>query len=390
MNKEVLKYSTNKFNYIHVDKIESLPMVKLSDPYEFAKFVNESNAKYVCVYEPDPNNENDIGKFFITYNGIIYWIPRNNYNTVYDMIEGMNLGLEDGNDYYLYKEMGFKTLDDFYKFKESGFKSKADYYNGRKLGFLGSFKKLVDDGIAIENPLTEDYYITVYGKEGYQDEYHVSNDGDVYYLAMEKGFRNFEDFYDAMKKEFGEGALYYDALRRGFDDVLDYFDAIEGGFSNAEEYYSALEYGIRKKDSYTLFLKLKKIMKEYNLPTFEEAFLYDIIESLPGNSYITLDAIWDKLTNDERILLTPKEKLELIAKDESDNISLYQKWYSRKFNNKFELMEYILNNEYLMSLLKYDSENDMFIKRGYDPLSSKNKGRVSGILSKIKSIFKKG
>ena len=134
---------------------------------------------------------------------------------------------------------------------------------------------------------------------------------------------------------------------------------------NIEEYNKAKELGIYSKASYDLYLKLKDIMSEYELTTFEEALLYDIIFNVPIGNEITIDEIWDKLKNDSRIKLTPKEKLIVETNNlhKKDKITDYtQKWFSKRFNNKGELKKYIIHNEFIASILKYNIEKGIFEK----------------------------
>jgi hypothetical protein len=362
----LLKLHANTYEHIKVDEMSSMPMIKLKNVREFLKFAGKCGTGFVCVYDGE---ENESGKFFITVNGVIYWIPNQGYNSLYDLFVGSETGFSLGEDYYKYRELKFSSPKEYFEFKKSGFSSKSDYMTAKKLGFIGSLKRLEEEGLAYDDLLSDCKYVVCYTKEGYKDEYKFCSDADVYYYAIEEGFKNFDEFCNALLLEFGNAEAYRDALQNGFQTADKYYDGLEGGFKNIEEYNRAKELGIYSKQSYKLYLKLKNIMSEYRLETFEEAFLYDIIFDIPIGSKITIDELWERLKNDSRIKLTPKERLLVETynlyncNNDSEKISDYtQKWFSKRFNSKGELKKYLIHDDILSSILKYRLEQGIFEK----------------------------
>ncbi len=358
----LLKLHAESYEHIKVDEISSMPMIKLKDIKEFLRFSRRCGTGFVCVYEGE---ENKSGKFFITVNGVIYWIPNQGYKSLYDLFVGTEKGFKFGEDYYNYVELGFSSPKEYFEFKESGFNDKFDYLNAKKLGFIGGLKKLEEEGLAYDDLLSECKYIVCYTKEGYKDEYRICSDAELYYYAIEEGFKDFEEFSNALLLEFGNAEAYRDALNNGFQTADKYYEGLEGGFKNIEEYKKAKELGIYSKQSYDLYLKLKEIMKEYGLSTFEEALLYDILFNIPIGDKITVDELWDKLKNDNRIKLTPKEKLIIEHNNlyKKDKITDYtQKWFSKRFNNIGELKKYLIHDDFMSSILKYDINKGIFEK----------------------------
>ena len=364
MTNDMLKSHTDchEYEYVKVDEMSPMPMIKLKNVEEFSKFAKKCGTGFICIYG---GSDADLGKFFITVNGVVYWIPNQGYKTLYDLFLGTKMGFESGENYYQYNELGFSSLKEYFEFKESGFDDKFDYLKAKKLGFIGALKKLEEEGLAHDDLLDGCKYIVCYTKEGYKDEYKIYSDADLYYYAIEEGFKDFEEFSNALLLEFGNAEAYRYALSNGFQTAEKYYSGLEGGFKNIEEYNKAKELGIYSKSSYELYLKLKDIMKDYDLTTFEEALLYDIIFNIPIGDKITINEIWDKLKNDSRIKLTPKEKLlvETINLYKTDKIADYtQKWFSKRFNSKGELKKYIIHDEFISSILKYNLDNGVFEK----------------------------
>ncbi|WP_048057933.1 hypothetical protein [Methanothermococcus okinawensis] len=383
----LLKIYASSYEHVKVDEIKAMPMIKLKDVREFLKFASKYKAKIICEYDgnngdnntankydnninkgnKDATNKQDIkdsGMFFITLNGAIYWIPNKGYKSLYDLFDGVEKGFEFGEDYYRYKELGFSNAKEYFEFKESGFKDKDDYKNAKKLGFIGALNKLKKEGLAYDDLLSGCKYITCYTEEGYRDEYRICSDADLYYYAIEEGFKDFKELFNALLLEFGNVEIYRDALDNGFQNAEEYYNCLERGFKNIEEYNKAKKLGVCSKSSYELYLKLKGIMSEYRLATFEEALLYDIILDIPFGSEITIDEIWDKLKNDKRIELTPEEKLQVMAghKEKDKIINYTQKWFSKRFDNKEDLKKYMLNDEFINSMLNYDLDKYNFKK----------------------------
>ena len=72
MMDSILKLHANSYEHIKVDELSSMPMIKLKDVKEFLRFAKKCGTGFVCVYG---GGDTESGKFFITVNGVIYWIP---------------------------------------------------------------------------------------------------------------------------------------------------------------------------------------------------------------------------------------------------------------------------------------------------------------------------
>ena len=362
---ELLKITADNIEHVRVDEMNSMPMIKLKDIKEFIKFAKKCGSGFVCVYGgKEPNS----GKFFVVVGGVLYWIPNKGYKKVRDYLIGSEKGFNNGGDYYGGEEFGFSNSNEYIKFKEAGFDNTYDYQNAEKLGYLKGFEELENEELLYNNTINECKYITYYGKNGFMDEYNIINDADLYYFATKNNFENFEEFKSALLVGFGNSNDYKDALEKGFKTAEEYYTGLEEGFKTAEEYYKSLELGIHSKESFEFYDKLEKIKLKYNLDTFEEALLYDILFNMPVGSAISVDELWDNLRNNKKIKQVPKERINALLKNHAQlknrtgKIEQSQIWYSKIFDDIEDLKKYILQQEFISSIIKYNKNKSIFEK----------------------------
>ncbi|UXM84351.1 hypothetical protein [Methanococcus aeolicus] len=364
-NDELLKITADNIEHVQVEEMNPMPMIKLKSIKEFIMFAKKCGSGFVCVYNEKESNS---GKFFVMVGGVLYWIPNKGYNKLRDYLIGSKQGYNNGNDYYEGKEFGFSKCNEYIKFKEAGFDNTHDYRNAKKLGYLKGLEELEHMGLLYNNTLNECKYINYYGDSGFIEEYDIANNADLYYFAIKNNFEDFEEFKSALLAGFRNANAYKNAYKNGFKTAEEYHLCLEEGFKTAEEYHKSLELGMHSKESLEFYDKLEKIKLKYNLDTFEEALLYDTIFNMPVNGAISIDELWDNLRNNKKIKQVPKERINAILenhdqlKNKSEKIEYTQTWYSKTFEDKDDLKKYILQQEFISSIIKYNENKEIFEK----------------------------
>ncbi|MCQ6254322.1 NYN domain-containing protein [Methanocaldococcus sp.] len=352
-NLNILKIRANLIKYIEVDEIENLPKVKIKSVEEFLESHRVLGKNVIYRYE---DNIEQI--FFFVDNGVIFYIPANGFKSLSDMIEAKSLGLS-AEEYYEYLQ--FENLEEYKKYKSSGFKNIEDYKKAKELGFIDGLKKLEEEGIAKK---VDDKYSIYYLYNGILEERKFSNDAELYYFALERGFKNFDELVEALKAGFGDYNEYQDALKRGFKDAYEYNDALFRGFKNAEEYRIAKTLEISSEKEFKEYKELKKICENFELETFEEGYLLKILMDMKLDETISLKDLYNKLKEKEKLMKIKKDMLSKILGISGPS------WYSTKFTTIDDLEEYLENSEIISLLGEYIKEKKIF-KRTYPPKPSR-------------------
>ncbi|XRO74677.1 NYN domain-containing protein [Methanocaldococcus sp. 28A] len=349
----ILKIKANLIKYVDVDEIENLPKVKVKSVEEFLEAHRVLGKNVIYRYE---DNLEQI--FFFVDNGVIFYIPTHGFKSLSDFIEAKSLGLS-AEEYYEYLEFG--NLDEYKKYKTSGFRNIEDYKKAKELGFINGLKKLVEENIAKK---VDDKYIIEYLNYGILEEQTFSNDAELYYFALEKGFKNFDELVKALKAGFGDINEYQDALKRGFKDAYEYNDALSKGFNDAEEYKIAKAVGVLSKKELEEYKELKRICENFGLETFEEGYLLKILMDMNIDETINLKDLYNKLKEKEKLMKIKKDMLNKIV---NNSVPL---WYSTRFITIDDLEEYLENSEIVSFLGEYIKEEKIF-RRIYPPKPSR-------------------
>ncbi|AAB99095.1 TPA: hypothetical protein HA335_02730 [Methanocaldococcus jannaschii] len=352
-DKNILKIRANLIKYIDVDEIEELPKVKVKNVEEFLEAHRVLGKHVICRYK---DNLEDI--FFFVDNGVIFYIPSDGFKTLEDLIEAKSLGLS-AEEYYEYLEFG--DINEYKKYKSSGFKSIEEYKKAKDLGFIGGLEELVKEGIAQR---LDDKYIIEYLYYGILENREFSNDAELYYFAIEKGFSDFDELKNALKAGFGDANEYKDALNRGFKDAYEYNDALSKGFRDADEYKIAKAIGVNSKKELEEYMELKRICENFGLETFEEGYLLKVLMDLKIDEEITLKELYNKLKEKERLMKIKKDVLNKLANLSSPS------WYSTRFTTVDDLEEYLVDSEIVSYLGEYIKEEKIF-RRIYPPKPSR-------------------
>ncbi|XRO77702.1 hypothetical protein ACO3VM_04010 [Methanocaldococcus sp. 10A] len=352
-NLNILKIKANLIKYIDVDELEDLPKVKVKSVEEFLEAHRVLGKNVIYRYE---DNLEQI--FFFVDNGVIFYIPTNGFKSLSDLIDAKSLGLS-ANEYYEYLQ--FENIDEYKKYKTSGFKNIEDHKKARNLGFIDGLKKLEEERIAKK---LDSKYIIHYLYYGILEEQEFLNDAELYYFAVERGFKNFDELVKALKAGFGDINEYQDALKRGFKDAYEYNDALCKGFNDAEEYKIAKAVGVSSEKEFREYKELKRICENFELETFEEGYLLKILMDMTLDGTINLKDLYNKLKEKERLMKIKKDMLNKLA-----DISV-PSWYSTRFSTIDDLEKYLENSEIISLLGEYIKEEKIF-KRIYPPKPSR-------------------
>ncbi len=351
--KNILKIRANLIKYVDVDDIDDLPRVKVKSIDEFLEAHRVLGKQVIYRYR---DNFDDI--FFFIDNGVILYIPSEGFETLEDLIEAKSLNL-DAKEYYEYLKLG--DIEEYRRYKSSGFKSIDEYIKAKELGFVGGLENLVKEGIANK---IDDKYVIEYLLYGILEEQEFSNDAELYYFALENGFKNFNELKEALKAGFGNAEEYKDALNRGFKDAYEYNDALSRGFKDANEYKIAKTIGVSSNKELEEYLELKRICENFGLETFEEGYLLKLLMNMKLDGKISLNELYNKLKEKERLLKLKKDMLNRVASLSSLS------WYSTRFTTVDDLEEYLINSEIIPYLGEYIKDKKIF-KRIYPPKPSR-------------------
>ncbi|CAB3288580.1 conserved protein of unknown function [Methanocaldococcus lauensis] len=352
-NLNILKIRANLIKYVDVDEIENLPKVKVKSVEEFLESHRVLGKNVIYKYE---DNIEQI--FFFVDNGVIFYIPTNGFKSLPDMIEAKSLGLS-AEEYYEYLQFG--NIDEYKKYKSSGFRNIEDYKKAKELGFIDGLEKLVNENIAKK---VDDKYIIEYLYYGILEEQIFSNDAELYYFALDRGFKSFDELVEALKAGFGDYREYQDALKRGFKDAYEYNDALSRGFKDAEEYKIAKTLGVSSEKELKEYKELKRICENFELETFEEGYLLKILMDMRLDETISLKDLYNKLKEKERLMKIKKDMLNKLADISGPS------WYSTRFTTIDDLEEYLENSETISLLGEYIKEEKIF-RRIYPPKPSR-------------------
>ena len=335
--------------YVKISYYADGPIVVVENINEFVELIKAYNSKFVFVKLEEKREEYDYnidnGYFILSHEGIAFKIKNKNYKTISDMIKGTSNGFSDADKYYDAVKRGFIDYNEYNNAIQLGYENRDDYLYSQEMGFRGSLED-------IKNIELDKY-----------DSYNVHNvrnliydfkkEADIYYYGEKNGFDNYNEFKTAISKLFLTADDYRVAIKKGFTNGAEYTKAKEMGFDNPKEFEEALKLNIETKSEYDTYCKLREIMKKYDLETTEEALLFKILLDLNPKKKISAEKIWSKLTSEET-----KYKLKGDWYHER-----FAEWFSKKFNDKNDLKEYLAESKKMVQIGYYDIEGEVFERK---------------------------
>ena len=164
--------------------------------------------------------------------------------------DAMKLGIDNYEEYSLFKKSGFYEFEDYLKANKLGFQKKFEYDEAVELGIDNSEEySLFKNSEFYE---FEDYLKA--NKLGFQKE-------DEYDDAMKLGIDNYEEYSLFKKSGFYEFEDYLKANKLGFQKEDEYDEAVELGIDNYAEYKEYQESGCESKEEFEFFKKMPQIIE---------------------------------------------------------------------------------------------------------------------------------
>jgi hypothetical protein len=117
-------YAQDRFTYIQTNHVDSQEM-NIANIDSFFQIINENRIKTVFYTDK---------QFIVQGNSLVYTIDKKGYNNLNDYKDG-NAFFNDGNSYYLAKEVGLKNQQEVDYYKKEIFITISDYKDAVRLGF---------------------------------------------------------------------------------------------------------------------------------------------------------------------------------------------------------------------------------------------------------------
>ncbi len=332
--------------YIAINYIHGYRTIVLQQLKDFQAKIQQQNTTVVYTYTASyPHNVPAQPYWILLEEGNMAWLlPTSGYKTIADITQSKQQGFATPADFYTIQEQGFVTAEDYQICKRLGFKTKIDLDNAVKNGFekaLDSLKKWHKDNV-IENSIFELFYKDTIGV--------------FYYEAIQRGFKNFEEFKKSVCVGFDTMELYKTANEKGFTNVKAYNDATKKGFSTYKEYGIARQNNIHTYVEYQLYQQLTALKTKLDFSTMEETHTYWLLQQLECGKKIALSKIWELMDNE-------KEKITIEQKSKNNTFYKLPDWYSCKFTKLEDLRTFLSSNKVIRKQIgTHDTDGDLFEK----------------------------
>lgn len=257
--------------YVEVASVRNVPIVELRT-IEDVQVVARKNGISVFYLEVVKGVHGQQVKgpiLHIFADGLCFSFPLDGYLTVDDYVAGTKLAFKDGNDYNESKELGFADSAMYYFYKQNKFESVEDCKDAWKKGFNDpNFREWAN-------------------KSGFGFYPPSGNDSRAYYHAKKLGaadYADFQELYQIERKGFKSRADFQKATRLGFDGGGEYYVAMEGGFPNNEEYKKAKDMRLGTFKEYTAYNSVVKSVEEIRNAqkiSLADSFVYEYLRQLP-------------------------------------------------------------------------------------------------------------
>lgn len=358
--------------YYNIEGYRQFPTILLDEIEVFEKLVVKYQPEFIWItqkkrqVESEKNdliaritpNQKLVTAFCFVHDGIMYEANAMNFRTIEDYKTGVGKGFAMGDEYYTATAAGFIDKTEYDEATKAGFTERINYLNAKETGFLGAFDNLklaVNQGRL--NP-TE-----------YKKIKNLKNDAQIDTFADSLGYENYEEFEKALMSGFVKVTAqeYRTAVEKGFQTSNNYEKAKEGNFEDPTEFASAKQVGISKKGEFEVYQSLVNLKQTHNFRTIEQAHLFQLLSDLETGKKLSVSRIWDLLkdaqqeltgsnnTEDRKWFDTPLT--QLFGKKEA-----FPVWYDATFQDIIELKVFLISNENLGKIGRYDADGEIFEK----------------------------
>lgn len=318
-----------EIKYLKIKDYHNVSIIEISDAQEFVELIKILKPGFILIM----HNRNYRAAFCVIYNGVMYSILAYGYDTVLDLLDGLQKGFPNGEIYYKAIKEGFQNYDEYVTCKQLGYNSRSDFLEGEKLGFrctVDKFKMFGD----ITLPFIRE--------------------GDIYYLAKKLGYKDYDEFQKGLSSGFSNAEEYRKAISQGFKNGIEYKDAIANGFNVFGDYARAKALGICNKMSYDNYTSIEAVKNTYRLKTFGEAHLFKVLVKLKDGEILSASKIWERLNSEVERDFRPKVTNNYINPH-------VLPFYDGLFKSEQELKEYLAKNrDKTKEIGRYDASGEVF------------------------------
>ncbi len=300
---------------------------------------------------------NKKSNFYIIEKETCYAVNAKGFQTFEEYHKAKLLGFDNADDYTASEELKFESAENFNEFRNSGFKNKETFENAKELGFLGAFEKLNKD-------------LDTLIPEAKQSVKYFKNDADIFNLAQQKNYNNFDIYIEAVKRGFAQNDAsdFKLASEKGFDTATNYYKARNKGFETAEESQKAEALKLDNKFELSIFENLNTVKENFNFSYHDQAHVYKILSELENGTTIDLKKIHDIFNSEKEKLSFKSPNNAKGAEWLSNSLNKLLKansipeWYKIGFKTKEELKTFIISNQQINKVGKFDIANETFTK----------------------------
>ncbi len=372
------------FQYLPIKGINNAPTVNIADLDSFIDLVTDLQAKYIFTKiesssKSEDNggslsedifnrtrqlanslgvtNENTQSEFSFIHDGINYNVNALGFQTIESYQEAKGLGFSSGDDFAKAQELSFEDAEKFNEYTQTGFEQKEDFEKAKQLGFVGAFQKLNAAGLK---------------EEARSNIKSFKKDADIYEMATRKNYENFDQFFEAVIFGFAkhDAADFKLAIDNGFDSANLYYKARNRGFETAQEFKEAEALHLDDKFELSLFKNINQIKDQHNYPFHDQAHIFNILKELEPGSETELKKIEDIFKSEQDKLkyqtnVSSNKGTEWISNSINKLLksNTLPNWYKVGFNTKEEIKTFLISNQAILQLGKFDISNNLFTKK---------------------------
>ncbi|MBR1912296.1 MAG: hypothetical protein IJ828_08080 [Treponema sp.] len=242
--------------YISISSLNNVPLFNVQNIDDFKLIISEHSLS--MVYRTST-------QFIAIADGTYFAFSTNGYSTIEDFEEGIQLGFKIATDFNAAKNLGINEADFYYWYKNNSFSSVEDAHDAYKNGFYSSPAASWNGSISSQN----------------------------YYKAKELGYAtysSYKEYLDYTALGYKTKGEWESAQKAGFKRADEYRTAQNAGFATFTEYGEAKKLGISKKDSYDSYKamtdSIDKVVEKNKL-TRAEGFVLVLLQDFPKGDLST-------------------------------------------------------------------------------------------------------
>lgn len=263
----------HSYNYFHLCTIHTNNCFEFTCLDDLSAFIKYHQLKEVFVLL---NEQNEPTYFGIIHNNVLFRHSTLGFKTLEDYHSSVEYQFPDAAIFYEATAEGYKKYEDYDLVRQAGIANKEIFEKMKAANFIEGFK---------------DYYELIQPQVELPHTMQPANAYELYKLASENGFENYQSFRQASLKGFADADTYAIATQQDFPTCADYNEALQKGFRNFKELELAREKKARDRDDFSRMYDLESV--QCNACTHDKKVLLILLSKLEQGKKISINKLKD-------------------------------------------------------------------------------------------------